>query len=123
MNTKVIKEWIKALRSGKYKQCKRDLRNEDEFCVMGVLCDLHRKKFGGEWVKQSGRPFYSYKKRRCTITSEVRSWIGWQAMAITETPPSVIKMNDGDDRDFNFIADQLEMRMNGFMKRYELEEK
>jgi hypothetical protein len=36
-----IQEWTNALRSGNYKQGKNYLRNAtDEFCCLGVLCDL-----------------------------------------------------------------------------------
>ena len=36
-------EWINALRSGKYKQGRRKLRDGDYFCCLGVLCDLVNK--------------------------------------------------------------------------------
>jgi len=36
-----IKEWVKALRSGEYKQGQSYLRSRDsKFCCLGVLCDL-----------------------------------------------------------------------------------
>lgn len=42
--------WLKALRSGKYKQGRNNLRTEDEFCCLGVLCDLYQKETGqGSW--------------------------------------------------------------------------
>jgi len=41
MTPELKAQWITALRSGKYKQGKRVLRNEkEEFCVLGVLCDI-----------------------------------------------------------------------------------
>lgn len=44
MNPKIKKQWIKALRSGDYKQGKEQLRNdENQFCCLGVLCNLHAK--------------------------------------------------------------------------------
>lgn len=33
-------KWVEALRSGKYKQGQYKLRDEDQFCCLGVLCDL-----------------------------------------------------------------------------------
>ncbi len=42
--TKLPKEfkekWLKALRSGEYKQGKRTLRKDDLFCCLGVACDI-----------------------------------------------------------------------------------
>lgn len=32
--------WIKALRSGKYTQTRRTLKDQDGFCCLGVLCDV-----------------------------------------------------------------------------------
>lgn len=38
----IKKLWIEALRSGEYKQTQGELRNQDnEFCCLGVLCNLH----------------------------------------------------------------------------------
>lgn len=42
MNKEIMQKWIKALRSGNYKQGKFKLRNsKNEFCCLGVLCNLH----------------------------------------------------------------------------------
>ena len=38
---KYLIEWLEALRSGKYKQGRRFLRNNGEFCCLGVLCDIN----------------------------------------------------------------------------------
>lgn len=43
-----VREWINALRSGKYAQGKSYLRLGDEFCCLGVACDL-QKPILGEW--------------------------------------------------------------------------
>lgn len=44
MNQKIKKKWVKALRSGKYKQGTEALKftydGEAEFCCLGVLCDI-----------------------------------------------------------------------------------
>ena len=36
----VLGKWAKALRSGKYAQGRGTLRNGDNFCCLGVLCDI-----------------------------------------------------------------------------------
>jgi len=52
MNKKIKKEWIKALRSGEYKQGKGKLcRSEDggetyQYCCLGVLIDI---AYDGDW--------------------------------------------------------------------------
>lgn len=41
MNPTLKKQWIEALRSGKYRQGRGSLRSESgEYCCLGVLCDL-----------------------------------------------------------------------------------
>lgn len=53
MKANIKKRWIKALRSGKYKQGKGRLRNEkDEFCCLGVFCDITKDETGGKWGKK-----------------------------------------------------------------------
>ena len=45
MNKEWKEKWIAALRSGEYVQGKKVLRNgKDEFCCLGVLCDLFVKE-------------------------------------------------------------------------------
>lgn len=40
-NVKLIRKWVRALRSGKYKQGRGALRPvADQFCCLGVLCDV-----------------------------------------------------------------------------------
>lgn len=45
----VYKRWIKALRSGEYKQSNSRLRSGSGFCCLGVLCDLAAKDGGPQW--------------------------------------------------------------------------
>lgn len=40
------KAWIEALKSGKYSQCIRVLHIENEYCCLGVACELSEI---GEW--------------------------------------------------------------------------
>ena len=49
MNKLIKKLWLEALRSGEYKQGQDKLkRNDNSFCCLGVLCDLHRKETQGK---------------------------------------------------------------------------
>lgn len=54
MNDEIKKKWIAALRSGEYKQGNSVLKREDDFCCLGVLCDLHRKETNsGKWAHKT----------------------------------------------------------------------
>ena len=48
MEAKMKKRWIKALRSGEYEQGREDLKVDEKFCCLGVLCDISGL---GSWSK------------------------------------------------------------------------
>lgn len=52
MNPKVKRAWVKALRSGKFKQGTGQLRRDDDgtvrHCCLGVLCEVRGVKYRGE---------------------------------------------------------------------------
>lgn len=41
MNIEFVKKWIAALRSGRYEQGTGALRTGNNFCCLGVACDVH----------------------------------------------------------------------------------
>lgn len=52
MNQEIKKEWVAALRSGEYKQGRKTMRNKkDEFCCLGVLCEVSRRSGIGRWER------------------------------------------------------------------------
>lgn len=50
MKKEIADRWVAALESGEYKQGQRRLRCNDEYCSLGVLCDLYSKETGIEWA-------------------------------------------------------------------------
>ena len=80
-NKRVIKRWVEALRSGKYKQGAGQLRTGDSFCCLGVLCDLHsRTKDGSKWEGMNEPPnvleFPVYLGEGAQLPSPVAVWAG-----------------------------------------------
>ena len=51
MKPKIKARWLAALRSGDYRQGKYRLREGNDFCCLGVLCDVLSSDAGGEWVR------------------------------------------------------------------------
>lgn len=86
MKKDVAKLWIKALRSGKYKQGKWTLRNHNNsFCCLGVLCDIYnteRKKSKKKTltVTKVNNLFdgkcYKYGSYACYLPPAVKKWAG-----------------------------------------------
>ncbi len=75
MNQEVKTSLLEALRGGEYEQGIYKLRSSDnEFCCLGVLCDLHSKKFGIPWEPSIGR--YLYLGQVAELPYEVQEWSG-----------------------------------------------
>lgn len=52
MKKAIAMKWAKALESGKYQQGTGRLHNvnKDQFCCLGVLCDIVKKDVSGSWM-------------------------------------------------------------------------
>ncbi len=110
MNPEVKEKFVAALKSGKYKQGREALRRGDQFCCIGVLCDL---KNPDDWidpkadvVEYRDANVYSYFQsgRTGSPPMGVMRWAG-----ITERQVSdLIEMNDEGDASFEQIAAHVE---------------
>ena len=75
MKPEIKKLWVGALRSGKYEQGKYTLRSGDEFCCLGVLCNLATQQGLDLRVVKVGQiTFYDYQ--RCGLPAKVLKWAG-----------------------------------------------
>src|ERR1700680_3265817 len=74
MKLTITKKWVKALRSGKYKQHRGDLVGPkgNSFCCLGVLTDLYCKEFPTSKVKKTLEP----KSGDDILCYNVRKWAG-----------------------------------------------
>lgn len=107
MDKKLKTKWLKALRSGKYRQGGCYLKNGRKFCCLGVLADIQ----GAKWHSNS----LTY-----TEVPEIKNINpGWQHDMLTPREAgglrtSVMKtlatMND-DGKTFKEIADYIEKRI------------
>lgn len=107
MNTLWKNRWIEALRSGRYKQGHGVLRQGDEFCCLGVICDLCAPS---EWhsstiLKKNGYRHgpYSYGFPAKVIADEVG--LSQEAASHLST------LNDIDMASFGTIADWIEKNL------------
>jgi hypothetical protein len=110
MNPEYKAKWIAALRSGAYKQGREALRNDDEFCCLGVLCDV---------IDQNG--WENYQDDRVTTIAlwkfandEYETSFGENGPAVqltglsAEIQDKLIELNDKDRASFKQIADYIE---------------
>lgn len=107
MKEEIKQIWIDALTSGKYKQGTRVLRWADEFCCLGVLCDLFQQETGkGKWVTDDfgGTKFLNENK---VLPKEVQEWASIDNVGgyeLTMRSPALTTDND-DGKTFNQLAE------------------
>lgn len=78
MKQAIMKRWVKALRSGKYRQTRGALRSRNKqnvaannFCCLGVLCDLFAKEHSSAgWVSKSDESRTNLQRSRCAFVDE-----------------------------------------------------
>jgi hypothetical protein len=92
MSTQIKQQWVTALRSGEYTQASSNLRTEEGFCCLGVLCDLYSKDTGTEWevnhtADAKPIPFYSFVNEGSFLPIAVVNWAG-----LEKSSPEVIAL-------------------------------
>ena len=106
------KKWVAALRSGEFAQGQHFLRKHDNYCCLGVACELYRRETGnGEWwqVTQGKYTFISDSYEFVTVLpSTVAYWLGLHTEAGEfGVEDSLADMND-TGKTFDEIADVIE---------------
>lgn len=115
MDTEIKAKWIAALRSGKYQQTQKTLRDATGYCCLGVLCDV----LGLGWEPSAEEGFFE-----CRGSSEVLPDEALSLSGISLSAPAVQKdgkyvglamLNDGGGtflaHTFAEIADLIEEQL------------
>ena len=109
MNKEIKEKWIAALRSDEYKQGRGYLRKNEEFCAMGVLCDV----VSPESWEQIGLGYYvepGYYRMQLRTMSAPESVVS--AAELHSADAQIIEqMNDDNKLSFENIADWIERRL------------
>jgi len=108
MKKEVMEKWVKALRSGDYKQGKGALHSEGKFCCLGVLCEL--SPIEGKIRKYDNT--YIYDGRYGVLPGSVLEWSGvtcsnGETRGHGNNDTSLIHLNDTGNT-FEQIADLIE---------------
>lgn len=120
MKTEVKKKWVYALMSGKYMQGKGQLRQRNQYCCLGVLCDIYKENTGkGEWVnpnstndRASLREFQyensdgETRRAAAVLPKPVREWAGLESNQpfVPKLGTTLSTLNDDNKHDFTDIA-------------------
>lgn len=130
MKQNIMKKWVKALRSGKFKQGTDALKQYNskgqvKYCCLGVLCELYnedmkkkKKKTLPETTEDYNFKFVDWSK--CTnfgdkafdLPEEVMKWSGVETSTgylgyALGAPPSLSSLNDAGKK-FKTIANIIE---------------
>ena len=108
--------WVKALRSGEYKQTTGQLRKDDGYCCLGVACDLYGKHVlkRNRWkLYKRNKLSYTFLGRGGTLPPQVQEWLGLERssdLGELKDGTNLMYMNDypGSKGGFNGIADVIE---------------
>lgn len=111
---KYAKRWVKALRSGKYKQTKNKLATPDGFCCLGVACEMFHKqlRMSKRTVRTSKEKYFVYGGHENYLPSKVVKLLGLSRSTGRFEKGCLADLND-DGKSFRFIARVIERRPKG----------
>lgn len=114
MNEEVKVKWVAALRSGEYQQGQDSLRTYylgvEQFCCLGVLCDLHARETGKHWSSDVEANRFKYDGEEELLPRSVAAWAGLDTSPVIQfggQPLAITEVNDGGES-FLDIADAIE---------------
>lgn len=109
-NTKNIRLWVNALRSGKYTQgvgCLHDF-NKNTFCCLGVACEVARENGVQMEVAELGGGDIEYDNDSAFLPASVQHWLGLDNGNPRLGEYTATELNDGFGASFGAIADCVE---------------
>lgn len=101
VDKKDIQKWVKALRSGKYKQGTGALQNESGYCCLGVACKVLVPNYttdNGYLIGTLPQTYRNAPKWLSNIDNNFNHI----------TNKNLVVLNDADDYSFDEIADLLQ---------------
>jgi len=116
MDKQIAKMWVDALESGQYEQGKEYLCAKDQYCCLGVLCELYIKQTGND-IRGPGvyDDCVKYDNEACVLPQCVIDWAGIgigkdvalpfygnanAAFLVNEQEIFLTSWNDGEERYF-----------------------
>jgi len=128
----VKEKWLKALRSGNYKQGEINLNNNNNtFCCLGVLCDIYIKENNLIWNDNAGSTgvksiytsahtlpkiiiMWAYDDESFNLEDTIDKSLDYLTGGITlinDKPVTLWMLNDNLNKTFDEIADIIEDQM------------
>jgi hypothetical protein len=115
MNPEVKQKWIEALKSGEYKKGDGTLKTSDnEYCCLGVLCDVFHKETGrGEWLFNGGRSRFSVDSymQEFFLPPPVFEWAGLKNRSPAVDNTTLAYVNDYQATTFEPIIELIDAQL------------
>lgn len=99
----LTKEWLEALRSGKYKQTRKHLHKGEGYCCLGVACEVAGIPSDKGLPAPDGEPCWTY----LGYLGVLPDCLMVEDFAHTPAAETFIRMNDSGAT-FTEIADKIE---------------
>ena len=119
LDRKTKKAWVKALRSGKYKQgfnaLKRTHEEKAVYCCLGVLCNIKGVRWRNSGTKSSftlENTLYPYMNNKCVGNrTDESGLINSSFCDLSVETQKLLALKNDDGWSFNDIADYIERRL------------
>ena len=104
MNKQIAEQWSAALQSGEYTQGGFMLLCNNQFCCLGVLCDLHAKETGNNWIGVEDSNERKYLNESGFLPREVMNWAEMNSNTGSFGGTTLAYLNDNTGLSFKSIA-------------------
>lgn len=121
MDQEIKREWVEALRSGRYQQGRNVLRSgwdaDAQFCCLGVLADLYAKSHGVPWAPpEEGTSAWTLPDGSVALLGhDVTEWARLNDSPSVDDPAggtmALSALNDLGKHSFAQIADLIEEQL------------
>lgn len=108
MNQEIKKQWVDLLRSGNYQQGKNYLKVGQNYCCLGVLCDIIPDRQWVNYENESG----DYCKYREELADKCVPTSANSLVQLTRTQSeALVELNDIKGASFIEIAEYIEKNL------------
>jgi hypothetical protein len=116
MNKEIKARWVEALRSGNYEQGRYNLRQNNQFCCLGVLCDVVKDEVGCNWLPSQDHfsNLYKFDEADEILPIVVAEYADLQVSPRLEIATGVVEianLNDSAEYSFEQLADLIEQQL------------
>lgn len=111
MRPDIAERWAAELKSGKYKQTRRHLKDIDGYCCLGVLCEIYLEETGdGNWI-EADYTFQNFVTKSETssgvLPTVVKDWAGMRTFNGGFNSSRALASDNDEGLSFSKIANTI----------------